>query len=147
MMTAVRPLVRGVALSLLTATAAMALPGTAFERAEIFAKCSGRLEALATNQRALKNPQQSLTQQVLDDFDMMLDATLPAAIAQGVPPTQAVRWRSSGWSEIAALLSDVAYSFDHARAQRAEVAIDQRINACQNLLLSDATSAGSFHFD
>lgn len=126
---------RGVALSVLTATAATALPGTAFEQAEVFATCSGRLSALATNQKALNNPASPKTQQVRDDFDLMLDATLPIAIEQGVPPSQPTQWRSSGWSEIAALLADAQYSSDVARAQRAEAAIEQRIEACHALLL------------
>lgn len=130
------PTLRGVALSVLTASAATALPGTAFERAEVFATCEGRLSALATNQRALKNPDQRQTEQVRADFDLMLDATLPAAWAQGVPPTQHVQWRSSGWSEIAALLADTYYSVDAGRVRRAEDAISQRIDACQSLLLS-----------
>lgn len=126
---------RGVVLSGLTATAALALPGTSYERAELFATCAGRMAALATSQRALNHPETGSTEQVREDFDMMLDATLPAALSQGVPPNEPRLWRSSGWSEIASLLADAQYSFDLRRAERAQDALEARIRDCRAILL------------
>ncbi|SMX33899.1 hypothetical protein [Actibacterium lipolyticum] len=127
--------VRGVALSALTASAALTLPSTAHERAEVFAKCSGRLSALATNQRALKNPDVSTTERAHQNFEMMLSATLPDAIERGVPTSKPILWHASGWSEIAYLLADIQYSNDEIRAQRAKDAIEQRIDDCSALIL------------
>ncbi len=126
---------RGAVLLILTTCAASALPGSPSERAKVFATCSGRLSALATRQRALNSPEIQATEQVLANFDMMLDATLPAAVDYGMPPAQARHWHSGGWVEIAALLADAQYSLDAGMAERARIAIDQRIQSCHQLLL------------
>lgn len=126
---------RGAACVILTASATLALPGTPWKRAEVFATCSGRLAALAVRQQAMDDPAWAETLEQRDMFDMMLDATLPAALENGVPGNEPLRWRSAGWSETAVLLADMEYSFDSARAARAEAALGHRIADCRALLL------------
>jgi len=123
------------ALSATIAPAAPAMPGTPWKRAEIFATCSGRLAALAARQQAEGNPDLEATLEHRDMFDLMLEATLPDAVAFGVPESQPVRWRSEGWTETAVLLADISYSFDSGRAKRARAALDTRIGDCRGLLL------------
>ncbi|MEX5727023.1 hypothetical protein Ga0609869_000376 [Rhodovulum iodosum] len=126
---------RGAVCVVLTASATLALPGTPWKRAEVFATCSGRLAALAVRQKAMENPDWTDTLRQRDMFDMLLDATLPAAQANGVPGGEHLRWRSAGWTDTAVLLADMEYSFDRARVARAEAALDTRIADCTTLLL------------
>lgn len=126
---------RGAACVILTASATLALPGTPWKRAEVFATCSGRLAALAVRQQAARDPGWTETLEQRDMFDMLLEATLPAALENGVPGDEHLRWRSAGWSETAVLLADMEYSFDSRRAARAEAALDHRIADCRSLLL------------
>jgi len=126
---------RGAACLTFMASATLALPGTPWKRAELFATCSGRLAAMAAHQQAMDQPAWAATLDRRDSFDMLLEATLPDAIAHGVPQGEAKRWRATGWSEIAVLLADSSYSFDEGRAQRARAALQARIGDCQAVLL------------
>lgn len=131
----IKTVLRGVACLLVTATTALALPGTPWKRAELFATCSGRMAALATNQQALKDPGWSATQSNREMFDLLLDTTLPEAMAHGVPQGEAERWRAGGWTEVAVLLADVSYSFDPLRAHLAQEALSLRIEDCKAVIL------------
>ncbi|MGC9370741.1 MAG: hypothetical protein ACP5DX_14475 [Paracoccaceae bacterium] len=126
---------RGAACLTLMASATLALPGTPWKRAELFATCSGRLAAMAAHQQAMDQPGWTATLDRRDSFDLMLEATLPEAIAHGVPRDEAKRWRAHGWTEIAVLLADSSYSFDEGRARRARAALQARIGDCQSVLL------------
>lgn len=117
------------------ATAAPPMPGTPWKRAEVFATCSGRLAALAVRQQANRDPDWAHTRDLRDMFDLMLDATLPAAVDHGVPQDEPLRWRSAGWTEAAVLLADISYSHDSHRAERAAAALEARITDCTGLLL------------
>lgn len=125
----------GVAAMLLSAMSAASLPARAYERAELFATCSGRLEALATRQRALREADAQDSQRLSNEFQILLETVLPKALSEGVPETQPRRWRSQGWVEIAALLADVDHSFDQRLSDRAREAMLQRISLCRNVLL------------
>lgn len=127
----------GAALALLVASAAAALPTRSFERAEVFATCAGRLAALSAHQSAYDEPRPGLTDGMIETFEALLEAVLPDALAEGVPEDQAGKWRSGGWSEVAALLSIVHYSFDARKADRAELALAQRLAECTRLLLPE----------
>lgn len=140
-MTSVPPLflcvATGLALCATTATGTPAMPGTPWKRAEVFATCSGRLAALSARQQAEDDPGWQDTLRQRDMFDMMLEATLPRAVQYGVPEDEPLRWRSSGWSETAVLLSNVSYSFDEGRVARARAALAARIADCTGLLLGE----------
>lgn len=114
---------------------AHALPGTPHERAQVFATCSGRLSAMATRQRAERNPAAARTEEIRAGFEMLLDATLPAAIDRGVPVDMAVLWHAAGWHEIAYLLADVHYSADPGRVRRARDRMQARLDDCREMLL------------
>lgn len=135
MFQAVRPQIRGIALSVFAAHAAFALPSTPWQQAEMFAVCSGRLSALAAHEQAMRAPGHAETEQVRITFDMLLEATMPAAIEHGVPEKQARVWRSNGWVEVAALLADASYSLDATRAERAVVNLRRRISDCRAMVL------------
>ena len=71
----------GMVLLIVTTHAALALPGSPSQRAEMFATCAGRLEAMATRQRADRHPDLAQTERYSADFQMLLEAVMPAAIA------------------------------------------------------------------
>ncbi|MCA0869739.1 hypothetical protein LCL97_02780 [Seohaeicola saemankumensis] len=132
-MTRMIPLVFcGAALVLQGITPAAALPARSFERAEVFATCSGRLAALATRQRALRDAGAHDSQRLASLFDMLLDATMPDAIAQGVPVGQGTLWRSRGWGEMAGLLADLDRGAGGHDARRA---VQSHIDDCRDLVL------------
>lgn len=125
----------GMVLLIVTTHAALALPGSPSQRAEIFATCAGRMDAMATRQRAERHPEGDVTRRFSTDFDMMLDAVMQAAIDHGMPPQQVVTWRSGGWVEVAHLLSDRYYSNDETRIARANERLSERLAHCRNLIL------------
>lgn len=117
------------------AAAAAPLPAQAHERAELFATCSGSLKALATRLHATGDPRAEATERMSVDFEMLLEATLPAALDDGVPERLPERWRHTGWNETAYLLSEVHYAFDAGRSERARAVLRERLNACRDVLL------------
>ncbi|MGV6849570.1 MAG: hypothetical protein ACWA5A_14445 [Marinibacterium sp.] len=123
------------ALITLAAPAASALPAFSFQRAELFATCSGRLAALATHQRSRGDVNAQESQRLREEFDLLLQAVMPEAVDQGVPSGQAQRWRSQGWSEIAGYLADMHYSFDLNVSELAQETAQDRIGQCRDLLL------------
>lgn len=128
----------GVALICASATTALALPTRSFERAEIFAKCSGGLSALAARQRALNDDGAADNAALAARFDGLLDAIMPHAVEQGVPWGQGDKWRWGGWADMAGLLADIDHSFDAEIAQRARTQVDDRVSSCKTLLLPAA---------
>ena len=126
---------RGMVMSVFAATAAFALPATPWKQAEVFAICSGRLSALAAKQNANRQPEHKATHAQMQNFDLLLEATLPVAIEHGVPPRQIGVWKSRGWVEIASLLADASYALDEGVVRRAEFALHQRIEFCRQLIL------------
>lgn len=101
----------------------------------MFATCSGRLSALATRQRAHAQNEALATTEQSALFETLLEAVLPDALHDGVPVSQPAQWRSQGWTEVAALLAEMDYSFDARMAARAQQAVQQRINSCRAVLL------------
>ncbi|TCL10106.1 hypothetical protein BXY66_2174 [Shimia isoporae] len=121
--------------ALLCATgAAVALPVWPHEQAEVFATCSGRMSALTTHQRATRSPEAETNAELVDTFDLMLEAILPDAVPDDGPKLS-TQWRARGWSQIASLLADAAYSFDDRRAERATQMIETHIKSCRDLVL------------
>lgn len=125
----------GLALVATTLLAAPGTLGTPWQRAQVFATCSGRLAAVGTRQHADRNPAWSETLEQREMFERMLEATLPAAIEHGVPDNEPVRWRSAGWVEMAVLLLDMFRNEDPGRAAQARHALEGRVADCTGLLL------------
>lgn len=116
-------------------SSAHALPRHPGERAELFATCSGRLEALATRQKARSEDRAAESDRLRAEFDTLLEAILPIALTEGLPARQARRWRDRGWIEIATLLADAEYSSDDKRAELAWQDMNRRISHCREVLL------------
>jgi hypothetical protein len=116
-------------------TAAVALPHKLEDRAELFATCSGRLAAVAARMRGYENGDASESDMMRDTFNALLDAVLPMMVSEGVPESQAAKWRNRGWAEIAHLFADADYSFDAQRAERARHTLTRRIAVCRDVLL------------
>lgn len=112
-----------------------ALPTTTSDRAELFAVCSGRLEALAARQRARIGDENAPAANLQQQFDQMLEAVLPWALSEGIEEQQPKRWRVRGWVEVAYLLADMDYSFDARIAEGAEQQLARRISECRAVLL------------
>jgi hypothetical protein len=112
-----------------------ALPATTSDRAELFAVCSGRLEALAARQRARIGDTDAPAANLQQQFDQMLEAVMPWALSEGIEEHQPKRWRIRGWVEVAYLLADMDYSFDPRIAEGAEQQLARRISECRAVLL------------
>lgn len=123
------------ALAPLAAPAAPAIPSQSRERVEIFATCSGRLAALVTRQKALGEAAAAENDRLRAEFDLLVDAILPDALADGVGQQQPDRWRIDGWSEIALLLAAAEHGVDPRRADTARLTLTSRIETCTDLLL------------
>jgi len=126
------------AVALLAATgvsAAHASSPTAVDQARAFATCTGRLQALATRQHAIGDPDSRETRRTLDSFESLLEAILPVVTTLGVDPGEAERWRTHGWVEIATLLRREQFSTDDARAARARLDRARRIHTCERMIL------------
>lgn len=106
------------------------------EQAKAFATCAGRLSALATRQRATHDPQAPETGRLGQDFEALLEATLPHARAAGISADAPRQWQIDGWLEIASLLRQRLYSPLPAQAARAEADMRRRIHTCQRLILA-----------
>lgn len=121
------------ALTLVCASEAVAggLPQFAHERVKTFATCSGRLSALATRQSALDDPEAAATREMRQVFEMLLEATLDDAYAEGMPESQTERWRASGWSEMARLMNETRLG----DTGRAEAVLAERVGQCRGLVL------------
>lgn len=105
------------------------------EQAQAFATCAGRLQALATRQGAIHDPQSTDTRQKQLGFEDMLDALLPHVTEAGVDPGAPKRWRAYGWTEIALLLRHAEYGEDDTRAARARADMARRIDTCTRMIL------------
>lgn len=127
-----------VALLTFAADAAFALPVFSHQRAELFATCSGRMAALAAHQRSMRKDDAMDTQRLYEDFEVMLDATMPHALEDGVPITQPQLWRSRGWAEMAADLAEMHYAFDQDLSDLASRKVSVKLDACRDILLPRA---------
>lgn len=125
----------GAALLSLATPRAAALPVYSFQRAELFAVCAGRLDALATHQKSVHDDGARSSRRMQAEFDSLLEAVMPDAVEQGMPRGQAVLWRSQGRTEIAGFLADMHYSFDPMLADLATAAANDRIGQCRALIL------------
>ena len=117
-------------------SAAFALPHSPSARAEIFAKCSGDLGALATFRRNHVGGDHREPKELQNTFDMLLEAVLPDAVAYGMPEHQAANWRFNAYVSHNDLLNSVAYSMDERRKDLSRKASEARIEACRSLVLS-----------
>ena len=114
-------------------SAAIALPSDPMDRAEAFAICSGRLEAVAVHGRSHARVTGDEIDRLAREFALLFDATAPLDV------TRATRmaWRSAGWSDAAYLLNELVYSFDDSRSERASRLLRQKILNCTDMLLPD----------
>lgn len=115
--------------------AALALPDRPDERAELFATCSGRLDALATRQRARLEPDAGDSDRLRAEFEMLLDAVMPMAQEAGVVEVQARSWRHRGWREVAYLMATADYNPDRTKAAWAWHDMTLQISDCRKVLL------------
>jgi len=134
MIRAAQKTLRGALLLAASSTAAFALPSTPSEQAEAFAICAGRYEAIATHQKAFQLPNADQSAEIHDNFQLLLDATLPAALETGIPEQLPVQWHSGGWGEISTLLAAKVYSFDPQQAIRAQQRVEQHLQDCRGLI-------------
>jgi len=123
------------AATLALATPLQALPAGSSDRAELFAICSGRLEALAVRQRARMEDEADAVSDLQQEFDVLLEAVLPWALSEGIDERQPNRWCVRGWVEVAHLLADMDYSFDARKAAAAKQLLAHRISECRKVLL------------
>jgi hypothetical protein len=108
---------------------------TPAEQAQAFATCAGRLSALAARQNAMHDPEFQDTHRLKEDFEMLLEATLPYSQDVGVDQSTAKLWQSYGWSEMAQLFR-MRDKFENVTfSARAEADLNRHIHTCQRLIL------------
>jgi hypothetical protein len=124
----------GAALAACVATQSAALPVSPHERARVFADCAGWLLAVEEHQRIFDGAASEETARRRAAFLDMLDAVLPHAEAQGLPPGTAMSWRVTARAEQSALLTRAAFATDPRARAPALVAAEAREAACVALL-------------
>lgn len=117
------------------ATQTAALPVKVTERAELFAVCSGRLEALAVRRRSFQEENAEVLTHLHTQFDALLEAVLPDAVSQGVDAVQARRWQNRGWTEVAYLLANIDYGLDQTTVDHLQGLLNRKISVCRDILL------------
>ena len=70
-----------------------------------------------------------------DDFEMMLEATLPYVTDAGIDPRTARLWRASGWAEMASLFRLRDRQNNATHSARAEADLARRLHTCERLIL------------
>ncbi|NNK79696.1 MAG: hypothetical protein HKP40_13410 [Litoreibacter sp.] len=83
----------------------------------------------------MDGPSAERTQARRADFLTLIEATLPHAIAYGMPAEQALNWQVAAKAAQANLLHHAKFSADERRADRARQASDASLHACDGLLL------------
>lgn len=116
-------------------TASLALPFSPSERAQLFANCAGRLAALEEHQRMFDGQASEKTQVVMSQFEALIDAIRPDAIAYGMPGRQIWSWRINAKHAQSALLQRATFSPDARMVERAQTASDQYIAECEQLVI------------
>lgn len=112
------------------------IPRSPSARLELFETCAGRLSALIAHQWLIDPAASDATAALRDEFDALIEAVLPDALAWGVPRHMAMHWRVSAKAAQADLLAAAAFSLDPVRAARARRAADARLGDCHGLLVS-----------
>jgi hypothetical protein len=124
----------GAALAACVATQSAALPVSSHERARVFADCAGWLLAVEEHQRIFDGPASEATARQRAAFLDLLDAVLPHAEAQGLPPGMAMSWRVTARAEQSALLTRAAFAPDPLARGPALAAAEARVAVCEGLL-------------
>ena len=117
------------------ASPVLALPYSPSQRAELFANCAGRLSALEEHQRMFDGPASEVTRSAVRRFEALLEAVMPDAIAYGMPGRQVWSWRVNAKHAQSLLLNKATFSQDGRLLERAQMASDQYISECENLVL------------
>lgn len=125
-----------VALLCMIGSAPSALPYWAHQRVQLFATCAGRFEAMSLDHREMDRSRRDTMRDQVQGFQTLVDAILPDALAEEMPEAMPKQWRATGWSEVAHLLTEVQYSVDQGRIDRASDILETRIKECEGLLLS-----------
>jgi hypothetical protein len=112
------------------------VPQSPSARLELFQTCAGRLSALIAHQWLVDPAASEATEATRDQFDALIDAVMPDAIAWGMPRQMALHWRIAAKAAQADLLATATFSLDPVRAARARRAADARLADCDGLLVS-----------
>jgi cytochrome c556 len=124
-----------IALIVTAQQAVAAMPMSPSQRAQTFAQCSGRLAALAMYQDVISDERPVDVRVVQNDFDALLEATLPAAIDFGMPESVAAQAKFDAWTAQSDLINTARFSQDDLRATTAKRASDGFIASCLDLVM------------
>jgi hypothetical protein len=91
---------------------------------------------MSLDHREMDRSKRTAMRSQVEGFQSLVDALLPDALAEEMPENMPVKWKATGWSEIAHLLTEVQYSVDPGRVRRASDMLGKRIEECEGLLLS-----------
>jgi len=112
------------------ATPALALPQSPSQRVQLFASCLGTLHAVA-DQSAHRSDK---TQTLIAHFEALLDATLPDALAYGMPESMMWQWRVAAQQGHGLMLIQAHYGADTYAAAQAKHATAASLAACQKVV-------------
>lgn len=114
---------------------ALLLPASPSQRLQLFETCAGRLSALIEHQWLVDTASADRTAALRSEFDRLIEAVLPDALAWGMPPAMAMHWRITAKAQQADLLLLAAFGPDRARADRTRQVAEARIAECSGLLI------------
>ncbi|MDJ0823333.1 MAG: hypothetical protein QNJ09_16175 [Paracoccaceae bacterium] len=120
--------------ALLAPTAGLATPQEPAEQAQAFATCAGRYAAQAEHEW-MRGADGKTARSQRDLFRGLLDAVADDAQAEGVAPSQLIRFRSGAWFAQAQLLQQGFYHVDRKRAARALAQARRQMRVCETLIL------------
>ena len=111
------------------------LPATPVAQARVFADCAGRFSALAAHQYHFDGRAAEDTEALRDTFVALLEAVLPDAIDDGLPPPQALNWRVTAKAHQAVLLHRASFHTDPLVAEPSARIARAEEQSCRALLL------------
>ena len=91
---------------------------------------------MAQHQRLFEGDVSDDSQEIANQFADLMDATMPDAIAYGMPGRQALSWRVEAKMAQIVLLHEATFHTDVGRADRARQRAAQNIAACAGLTLN-----------
>jgi hypothetical protein len=111
------------------------IPASPSARLQIFETCAGRLSAEIAHRWLIDPASADGVAEMRDDFDAVIEAVLPDALAWGLPAAMPMHWRVSAKATHGALLSTATFGLDPAQAARARKIATAHLAACNGILI------------
>jgi hypothetical protein len=111
------------------------VPSSPSARLQIFETCAGRLSAEIAHRWLVDPASADPIAEMRDEFDAVIEAVLPDALAWGLPPALPMHWRVSAKAMQGSLLATATFSLDPAQAARARHIATAHLAACNGIVI------------